>query len=106
MLILSCNGVRLLDVATEEEAFAEMQTYLQVNHINSNSTSVVVKERRGDMGHKAKYKQVAMYHNHNRILTFRIYYHCEDPSFEFEPTPSIETTAYLKDLANRKAGGV
>lgn len=138
-MIVSYEGVRggllLREVETEEEAFAEMRRYLEVNRIPSVYTEVKWEEVNENYGILTRYKHVAM---GGKTLgdgaDFGIYYegqptHLElgseekwgidrdkftlryEVSHHFKPSENKfvcwydEVSRYFQDLAERKAGG-
>ena len=138
-MIVSYEGVRggllLREVETEEEAFAEMRRYLEVNNILSNYTEVYWKEVNENYGILARHKHIAMGSKPGGGgADFGIYYEGRPTHLELgseekwgikrEQYPSQknfsyyfkasenkyvcwydEVTRYFQDLAERKAGG-
>lgn len=136
-MIVSYEGVRggllLREVETEEEAFAEMRRYLEVNEIPSTYTEVEWKEIDANYEILARHKRVSMCCRPSGGVTFGIYYdgqpkHLElgseekwcikreqypfkNFSYYYKASANKyvcwydEVSAYFKDLEARKAGG-
>lgn len=123
------GGILLREVNTEEEAYAEMRRFTEVNHISSDVTEIYWVEEKENLHHirVPRHKKVVM------TAGFGIYYDEPppytklgsrskwgitsewfdefNPSYHFNPTLKRhvcwydEVAAYLKDLSKRKAGG-
>lgn len=90
----SSANILLREVNTEEEAFAEMRRFLEVNRISSNTTYVEMIESHEYAGRTIpRHKRVGMYLNgcppYNRSenkdvqnVTFGIYYGADRPRYE------------------------
>ncbi len=126
------GGLLLREVETEQEAFAEMRRYLEVNNIPSNYTEVYWKEADERFG-IVRHKRIVMGVTHDFYMPkFGIYYEGQPKYLEFKPeekrctekekhpcgnaicyhSPSFkhqcwydEVAEYFRDLAKRKEGG-
>lgn len=129
------GGILLREVKNEQEAFAEMRRYLEVNNIPSNYTEIRWEEVNESRGILTRYKHVAMRcaKSSSDGVDFGIYYEGHPAHLELgseeewgirrdQPPPYNysyhykysenkfvcwydEIAEYLKDLAERKAGG-
>lgn len=127
------GGLLLREVKTEEEAFTEMRRFLEVNRIPSVYTEVRWQDADERMGHLARHKRIYMGCKVDNGVTFGIYYdgqprHLElgsekewgikrelftykNFSYHYRSTVNgrvcwyDDVMTYLKDLAERKAGG-
>lgn len=69
------GGVKLREVNTEQEAFAEMRRYLEINQIASNYTEIVWREEKEHFwGTHQAHKEVSMKNSGGYGATFGIYY--------------------------------
>ena len=75
-MILEFGSTYLCDVETEEQAFAEMCRYLEVNGIHSAATTICIKKGEG-----YHYKQITFekkyLSNHPILAVFRLHYNVE-----------------------------
>lgn len=129
------GGLLLREVATEEEAFAEMRRFLEVNNIPSDYTTVKPKLVYKDNEFLTSYKYVGMGSTlDGYTVAFGIYFegqpdnlelgseerwHIEREdypsrmnfSYRYKPSENRfvcwydEVAEYFRDLAERKAGG-
>lgn len=129
------GGLLLREVETEQEAFAEMRRFLEINNIPSNYTEVQWKEVNENYGILARHKHIAMgCEPGGGGADFGIYYEGQPAHLELgseekwgikrEQYPSQknfsyyfkasenkyvcwydEVAKYFQDLAVRKAGG-
>ena len=137
-MIVSYEGVRggllLREVETEQEAFAEMRRFLEVNNIPSNYTEVQWKEVDENYGILVRHKHIAMgckpggggadfgiyYEGQPKHLELgseekwcikREQYPHKNFSYYYKPSENRyvcwydEVAEYFRDLAVRRAGG-
>ena len=125
------GGVKLREIQTEQEAFAEMRRYLEVNQIASNYTEIAFREEKEHFwGVHQAHKEVAMCNSGGYGATFGIYYtgvprHLEmedakkwdvdrespftlyNPDFHYNPTKKAnvcwydDLVHYFEDLSKR-----
>lgn len=85
------GGVKLREVNTEQEAFAEMRRYLEINQIASNYTEIVWREEKEHFwGTHQAHKEVSMKNSGGYGATFGIYYEGTPRHLEIEPAEKWE----------------
>lgn len=72
------GGIKLREVETEQDAFAEMRRYLEINQIASNYTEIVWREaKEHHWGIHQAHKEVSMCNSGGYGATFGIYFEGE-----------------------------
>lgn len=85
------GGIKLREVETEQDAFAEMRRYLEINQIASNYTEVVWREaKEHHWGTHHAHKEVAMCNSGGYGATFGIYYDGSPRYSGIEPAENWE----------------